>query len=134
MTFEESEEEERVDRLFNYLVEEGALELISIHPESHEPLYRITPKCEEILPELYYDLQSNMNETIFDLWQLGIIDVKFAEKNGDDMMRLSSNWHDPFMQNKETLTSEHKDLVYNLVDDASLIRELEKLYDEGKGN
>lgn len=131
VSFEEQEEEERVDRLFNYLVDEGALELISIDPESEEPLYRITPKCEEILPELYYEFQSEMNQTIFDLWQLGIIDIKFGDSNGDDLMRLSADWHDVYMSNKDSLEKEHKNLVYNLIDDNQLIKELEKLYDEG---
>lgn len=131
MTFEESEDDARVTDLFNHLVDQGALELLSIHPESHEPVYRITPKCEEVLPELYYEFQSSTNKIIFDLWQLGILDVKFSEKNGSDMIRLCSGWHDPYMENKENLTTEHRYLVYNLIDDASLIHELEKLYDEG---
>lgn len=131
MTFEESEDDARVTDLFNHLVDQGALELLSIHPESHELIYRITPKCEEVLPELYYEFQSSTNKIIFDLWQLGILDVRFSEKNGSDMIRLCSGWHDPYMENKENLTTEHRYLVYNLIDNASLIHELEKLYDEG---
>lgn len=130
MGFDDQEEDERVDRLFNYLVEEGALELISIDPESEEPLYRITPKCREILPELYEEFQSETNQTIFDLWQLGIIDVRFGEHNGDDMIRLSQGWYDKFMSNKDDLEQGHKNLVYSLVDDGILIQALEQIYNE----
>ena len=128
----DEENEERIDRLFNYLVEEGALELISIDPESEEPLYRITPKCQEILPELYEEFQSEMNQTIFDLWQFGVIDIRFAESNGDDMMRLSSNWYDLYMKHKSELDISHKNLVNSLIDDGILVEKLNRLYEEGK--
>lgn len=130
MTFDEQEEEERIDQLFNYLVEEGALELISIDPTSQEPLYRITPKCQEILPELYEEFQSETNETIFDLWQLGIVDMMFGDSNQEDKIKLSQGWQSIFEEKQKELTSSHKNLVYNLIDDAIIIEALTKLYEE----
>jgi len=128
----DEENEERVDRLFNYLVEEGALELISIDPESHEPLYRITPKCQEVLPELYEEFKSETNETIFELWQLGIVDMKFADKTENDLIKLSAQWETLFKEHYEALDTSHKNLIYSLIDDAIIVEQMIKLYNEEK--
>jgi hypothetical protein len=130
MTFEDEEKERHIDEMFEYLVEEGALELLSIDPESGEPLYRITPKCEQILPALYYEFKNELNSVIYDLWHLGIVDVRFGETSENDMIKLSAQWDEAFEENKDSLQREHKNLVYRLIDDAILTATLVQQFEE----
>ena len=48
--------------------------------DNGEPTYRITKKCEEVFPEFYAYHQSMMNSTANELWQMGVIEMKFNAK------------------------------------------------------
>lgn len=114
MDFEDPEEEERVNALFQYLVEEGALVLASIDEEG-EPLYKITQKCKEILPELYEAHRSDVNRIANGLWQLGMVEISFGESNDDVNVRMSPLNYEKFLSNKHLLSKEQRDFVYTLM-------------------
>jgi hypothetical protein len=48
--------------------------------DNGEPTYRITKKCEEVFPEFYAYHRSMMNSTANELWQMGVIEMKFNAK------------------------------------------------------
>ncbi len=125
MTFEEEEQERRLDDLFNYLVDEGALELLSIDPVSEEPLYRVTQKCKEILPEMYYSFKEEMDNAIFDLWQREIIEFKFGEESDRDAVRMTGQGYLNYLKQADDLTDEQRRFVTGFIDEAELLASLE---------
>lgn len=125
MTFEEEEQERRLDELFNHLVEEGALELLSIDPVTEEPLYRVTPKCKEIIPELYYEFKNEMDNAIFDLWQRDIIEYRFSETKDEDAVRLTGQGYLNYLQQADQLSDEQRRFITSLIDETELISSLD---------
>jgi hypothetical protein len=119
MTFEE-DEDRRLDMLFNFLVEEGALELLSIDPVTEEPLYRVTEKCKEILPQMYYDFKEEMDNAIFDLWQKEIIEFKFGEEREQDAVRMTGQNYLNYLDQADDLTEEQRRFVTGLIDEAEM--------------
>lgn len=117
MDSDNNDSDDGVDRLFNYLVEEGALELISIDPDTHEPLYRITQKCKDILPAMYEEFRNELNEIIFDLWQRGIVEVRFGADSESDMVRLTVEGFKEFQKCYQELSEDHVRFVKRLMDD-----------------
>jgi hypothetical protein len=125
MTFEEEEQERRLDDLFNYLVDEGALELLSIDPVTEEPLYRVTQKCKEILPEMYESFKEEMDNAIFDLWQREIIEFKFGEESDTDAVRMTGQGYLNYLKQADELSEEQRRFVTGLIDEAELLASLE---------
>lgn len=105
--------EERADIAIEMLLEQGALEVMSID-ENGEPVYRITPKCREVFPEFYYAHIQEVNQISFDLWQLGVVTIVFSE----DGERISFNKenYEKFLEIESTLTQEQKGIVNVLMD------------------
>ena len=125
MTFEEEEQERRIDDLFNYLVDEGALELLSIDPVTEEPLYRVTQKCKEILPEMYESFKEEMDNAIFDLWQREIIEFKFGEESDTDAVRMTGQGYLNYLKQADELSGEQRRFVTGLIDEVELLASLE---------
>jgi hypothetical protein len=130
MTSEEEEQERRLDEMFNYLVDEGALELMSIDPVSHEPLYRVTQKCKEILPEMYDNFREEMDNAIFDLWQREIIEFKFGEESDMDSVRMTGQGYLNYLSQADELSGEQRRFVTSLIDEVELLASLEQAQDE----
>lgn len=126
--------DERTDELFNMLVKEGALVLKGMS-DTGEPTYAVTEKCREIMPELYEQMKMDYNGHINDLWQLDIIEYKFADTNDEDKMRLSENW---IKNTKEALENNkldfnHRAVIKGLIDSEIAVFEhmdLEDLLEE----
>lgn len=78
--------EEKVDAMFNHLLETGAIVLKGMNPLG-EPVYSITEKCKEIFPEFYAVHRQQMNNMAYDLWSRGLIDIVFE----DDQERVVFN-------------------------------------------
>lgn len=114
--FEDEEGLDAVDRVFNLLVRHGALELIGVDPDSHEPLYAITQKCKSILPELYEEMRSNVNEIVFDLWNRGIIDYRMGASSDGDMIRIAAYGPEEFERQRHELSREQVSFYFNLMD------------------
>jgi hypothetical protein len=79
---EEEEDEEmksHVNRIFQIMVEEGAIELTGLNDDG-EPVYRITPECLEIFPEFYSSFTEQINNVATTLWELNIVGMTFNEE------------------------------------------------------
>jgi hypothetical protein len=57
----------------------GAIEFAGFSDENNEPLYIITPKINEISPELNLELKQQFQQLILSLWEKGFINVDWLE-------------------------------------------------------
>lgn len=104
----EASKEEALDEIISMLVEMGALAL-SGQSEDGEPIYKVTPECQEIFPDFYELHQSDVNTTLNSLWQLGIVEVEFDE-NGEKV-RMTERNEKNYYRMKEELTDKQIEVV-----------------------
>ncbi len=69
------------------LLHTGAIEFAGFTDENNEPLYIITPKIDEISPELNLELKEQFQNLILSLWEKGYINVDWFED--DPIVRLT---------------------------------------------
>jgi hypothetical protein len=65
------------DELIKNLILEGALEVAGVDSESGEFLYSVTPKMQEVMPEMYQDHITQVNRDILNLWEKGYVSIDF---------------------------------------------------------
>lgn len=75
--YEASEEE--VNSLIEFLIENGALEVLGFDKQSDSFTYKITDKCKELYPELYNAHFSHVGDLAMSLWQNDAIDIIFND-------------------------------------------------------
>ena len=69
------------DELIKNLILEGALEVAGVDSETGEFLYSVTPKMQEIMPDMYEDHITQVNRDILNLWEKGYVNVDFLSPN-----------------------------------------------------
>ena len=69
------------DELIKNLILEGALEVAGIDSENGEFLYTVTPKMQEIMPDMYEDHITQVNRDILNLWEKGYVNIDFLSAN-----------------------------------------------------
>ena len=69
------------DDLINNLILQGALEVAGIDSENGEFLYTVTPKMQEVMPDMYEDHLTQVNRDILNLWEKGYVNVDFLSAN-----------------------------------------------------
>jgi len=82
---EEYVSEEDLSNLILQLIEMGALEVRGYDDISDQFIYNLTPKCQEIMPDLFEEHFKMINELAFRLWSKDIIDLTF-DKDGTPMV------------------------------------------------
>jgi hypothetical protein len=65
------------DELIKNLILEGALEVAGVDSENGELLYSVTPKMQEIMPDMYKDHITQVNRDILNLWEKGYVSIDF---------------------------------------------------------
>ena len=65
------------DELIKNLILEGALEVAGVDSETSELLYTITPKMQEVMPDMYEDHLTQVNKDILNLWEKGYVNIDF---------------------------------------------------------
>jgi hypothetical protein len=65
------------DELIKNLILEGALEVAGVDSENGELLYSVTPKMQEIMPDMYEDHITQVNRDILNLWEKGYVSIDF---------------------------------------------------------
>ncbi len=85
MSNEEYVSEEDLSNLILQLIEMGALEVRGYDSISNQFIYNLTPKCQEIMPDLFEEHFKMINELAFKLWSKEIIDLTF-DKEGIPMV------------------------------------------------
>jgi hypothetical protein len=78
---EDNEEvnEQELSEIIEYLIEMGAMEIMGYDSISDQFTYKVTPKCKEIYPELYYSHYEAVGELAASLWMQDVIDIVFTE-------------------------------------------------------
>ena len=103
------------------LVDQGALEIFSVDKDG-EPVYRITPKCKEIFPELFNSHVADVNGMAFDLWELGVVEIEFTEEN--HRVSFTPMNYLKYREIRHTLTEEQITFL-NVIIDINLLDSLE---------
>jgi hypothetical protein len=65
------------DELIKNLILEGALEVAGVDSETNELLYNITPKMQEVMPDIYEDHITQVNKDLLNLWEKGYVNIDF---------------------------------------------------------
>jgi len=71
--------EEELSEIIEQLIEIGAMEIMGYDSISDNFTYRITSRCKEIYPELYYAHYEAVGELAQQLWMKDIVDIVFTE-------------------------------------------------------
>lgn len=85
MSDEERLNQEDLSNIILQLIEMGALEVRGYDSISNQFIYNLTPKCQEIMPDLFEEHFKMINELAFRLWSKDIIDLTF-DKDGIPMV------------------------------------------------
>jgi phosphoserine aminotransferase len=75
----EEVDEQELSEIIEYLIEMGAMEIMGYDSISDQFTYKVTPKCKEIYPELYYAHYEAVGELAASLWMQDVIDIVFTE-------------------------------------------------------
>ena len=71
--------EQELSEIIEYLIEIGAMEIMGYDSVSDQFTYKVTSKCKEIYPELYYAHYESVGEMASQLWMKDVIDIVFTE-------------------------------------------------------
>ena len=85
MSNDENMSEEDLSNIILQLIEMGAIEIRGYDSVSDQFIYNLTPKCQEILPDLFEEHFKMINELAFKLWSKDIINLTF-DKDGIPMV------------------------------------------------
>jgi len=101
---------ETAEALLNYLIGIDAVVLQGLNSEG-EPVYLITEKCREVFPEFYRTHREELNNTAYELWALGVVDIIFGDDseevvfNKSHLEKLQEVYEDLTALQKEFLIS-----------------------------
>jgi hypothetical protein len=64
---------DNINKMFDELILQGAIEVSSIDANTGEFLYNFTPKIKEISPMLYNEHMTHINQEIMYFWERGFL-------------------------------------------------------------
>lgn len=111
----EEPSEDRLDYLFNLLLEMGAVEFYGIEPETGEPVYRVTEDCESLFPELWEMQKAHVGETANKLWQMGLIEINLTP-TGESVYFREHNYR-KYLELRDSLSQEEKAFIQVFLDE-----------------
>lgn len=110
-------EEQKIAEVFSILVETGALELMGLDQDS-EPLYRVTPRCQEVFPEFYNMYMQELNATAAQLWQMNVVEISF-NTDGSTAIFFTADNYLAYRKIKDTITDEQRNFLQAVVGNSS---------------
>ncbi len=113
--------DEELTETIEHLLDVGALEILGYDSVSNSFTYKITDKCKEIYPELYYTHYEMVNEVAQDLWMRDIIDIIFT--HGQTIVGLTPEQFKYVRENINTFEEEERLFLESIL----------SLYDEKNG-
>ena len=99
--------------LIDKLIELGAIEIRGYDFKTAQFTYNITPKCKELVPELFEEHFKFINEIAFKLWQKDHINITF-DMDGVPMIMAKSIEYTRSIMN--TLPDDERFFLENLID------------------
>lgn len=76
-----------IDETIEALILSGAIEVVGIDNNTHQPLYAFNSSIKEIMPELYQEHLNEVNRDIMALWESGFVDIDLL--NPDPLVTLT---------------------------------------------
>lgn len=76
--------------IIKFLVDLGILKDAGYNDDIGENLYHIQPEAKDIFPSLSKAQMQSINQSVFDLWELDMLNVMFDE-NGEPLIGLNEN-------------------------------------------
>jgi hypothetical protein len=85
-------DDEEISKIVDNLILEGGIEFAGIDPETGEMLYSITSKIKDLMPDLYDEHLSFVNDELMSLWQKGFVDIDFF--SDDPLININDKYYD----------------------------------------
>lgn len=76
--------------IIKFLVDLGILKDLGYNEDFGDNLYYIKPEAKEVFPSLSRAQMQSINQSVFDLWELDMLNVMFDE-NGEPLIGLNEN-------------------------------------------
>jgi hypothetical protein len=103
--------EEKVDFIFNILIEQGAIDLIGMSPDG-EPVFRVTQKCKDVFPEFYEAHVSDINRIAHELWQMGVVELIIKDEG--DRVAFTKNNYERLAEVIDEITEEQAEFLRSI--------------------
>jgi hypothetical protein len=84
--------EEDLREIFYYLLDNGYMEEVG-YDFTGEPIYKMTPKMLTDFPDLFEAHLAATNETIFALWQKGLLEMNMTSDGEWTVMPTHNTFH-----------------------------------------
>lgn len=78
------------ESLISKLIEMGVIVPLGFSDETGQDMYVIADDAEEKFPKIIEEQEKYINEAVFDLWNLELIDIVFDD-NGEPLVGLNKN-------------------------------------------
>ncbi len=111
--FDDFVNEEELSDLILKLLETGALEVKGYDDLSNQFIYNLTPKCQELFPELFDEHFKMINELAFKLWTKELIEMTFDSEGTPMVMPKNIEYTKSILYN---LPEEERFFLQNLLD------------------
>jgi hypothetical protein len=111
--FDDFVNEEHLSDLILKLLEMGALEIKGYDDLSDQFIYNLTPKCQELFPELFDEHFKMINELAFKLWSKELIEMTFDSDGTPMVMPKNIDYTRSIMP---MLPEEERFFLQNLLD------------------
>jgi hypothetical protein len=105
--------EQELSEMIEHLIELGAMEIMGYDSISDNFTYRITSKCKEIYPELYYAHYEAVGELAQSLWMQDIIDIIFTE--GQTIVGVTQEQVDFIKETINTFTDDERFFLETII-------------------
>ena len=105
--------EQELSEMIEHLIELGAMEIMGYDSISDNFTYRITSKCKEIYPELYYAHYEAVGELAQSLWMQDIIDIIFTE--GQTIVGVTQEQVDFIKETIDTFTDDERFFLETII-------------------
>jgi hypothetical protein len=105
--------EQELSEVIEYLIELGAMEIMGYDSISDQFTYKVTSKCKEIYPELYYAHYEAVGEIASSLWMQDVIDIVFTE--GQTIVGVTPEQIDFIKETINTFTDDERFFLETLI-------------------
>jgi DNA repair photolyase len=104
---------EELSQIIEDLIDIGAMEILGYDKPSDQFTYRITSKCKEVYPQLYYAHYQAVGEMAQELWMKDIVDIVFYE--GHTVVGVTPEQLEYIRKNIDSFTEDERFFLETLI-------------------
>jgi hypothetical protein len=104
---------QELSEMIEYLIEIGAMEIMGYDSVSDQFTYKITSKCRDLYPELYYAHYEAIGEMAQSLWMQDVLDIVFTE--GQTIVAVTPEQVSYIKDNINTFTDDERFFLETLL-------------------